>query len=150
MTETNQNSHKLDSLISDILIELPQTDFWSKDTENVTADFLVCWANNRSGYLSELLRLCRKVDIAKKVATSYDAQWQSPIDRRPISPSFLMLLAMAFLDLAIQSGDESPEALKYLNTAFNAMDMCDESQGPTSVSALYDFAATLLDEHTKP
>lgn len=101
---------------------------------------------NVSGFISDLARkwpapldppdekgleaLSRKVDISKKVWRAYDADWRKPSVHETLSPSFLTLLT-AILIVYSMPNDNSPmdkgKGLKRVNTALNALDLCQDN-----------------------
>lgn len=66
--------------------------------------------------------LCRKIDVVKKVIRSYDGDWKKPIDGTALDGSEIEVLISMFLFAA--AADAKPDKkFKYLNSAFNALDL---------------------------
>jgi hypothetical protein len=74
-----------------------------------------------------LERLCRKVDVAKRVAAVYDGDWKKPLDRTPLALEAWPVLILFFLlhgaQLSSGDGDVYGKSLKSINAAFNAINL---------------------------
>ncbi len=71
--------------------------------------------------------LSHKIDVVKKVARSYDGDWKKPADEALLGGQEMETLALMFVFAAATDGDGSPDAggkrLKWLNSAYNALDL---------------------------
>ena len=132
MTAFNQES--VIDLLEELLANLPN------NQEHIGGGI------NVPGFISDLARkwpapldpqdekgldaLSRKVDISKKVWRAYDADWRKPSVHETLSPPFLTLL-IAILIVYSMPGENSPmekgKGLKRINTALNALDLCEEN-----------------------
>ena len=68
--------------------------------------------------------ICRKVDIAKKLLDHYDGKWKAPVSDALINEHAWRLTALLFIHVSqfylSEGANGRGQALKYLNTAFNA------------------------------
>ncbi len=78
----------------------------------------------RAGWLHAL---CRKIAIAKRVWTAYDADWRKDPDAAPLPDAALALGVAVLLAYGRAATDAEPArrgpALKWVNGAFQALDL---------------------------
>lgn len=89
--------------------------------------------------------LCRKIDIVKKLMKHYDEDWKTPYSDDLAPDQAWALTAALFIHVSqfyLNDGEgRTGQALKYLNTAFNAINLVDEHK-----QVLGDLAQKRLDE----
>jgi hypothetical protein len=95
-------------------------------------------------------RLCRKIDIARRVWADYDPDWNKPLTERKLPTEFGPALVLAFLrrarECARGTPDDKGRALKFTNTALNAIDLCCGEADDTRKQDLMKMAAGQLRE----
>ena len=139
------------------LLAVKQVDLPVKmdDEEIVTLAFLRNFSmtpapSPDSPALQVLERLCRKVDIAKKVCRSYGLDWVKPVDRTPMEDEGWPLLVVALLRQARSFnrtyGHEAGIALKLVNTAFNALEAGGNAMSAARYGRLFQLARAVLKE----
>ena len=93
--------------------------------------------------------LSRKMDIARKIWTAYDAGWEKPSVCESLAPPFFMLLITVVIAYSLPVGN-SPESkgkgLKRVNTALNALDLCEDNSFPYEREKLTACAHSLIEE----
>ena len=111
---------------------MPPVDANIPTGQNLTVAFLARLAEKAPGAATDeeklaFEKLCRKVDVAKKVWMAYDRGWAKPTDKTPLPASTWPLLATAFLYHATQlpSPDDNIRGriLKLINSAFNTVEL---------------------------
>ena len=93
--------------------------------------------------------LAHKIDVVKKVVRSYDDGWKKPVDGTPLNDKEIETLVMMFLFAAGtedgDGGDDTGKRLKWLNSAFNTLDLASGAGMDASrVSAFRDSASNQL------
>jgi hypothetical protein len=95
-------------------------------------------------------RLARKIDIVRTVFHTYDRTWNSPMDRNPLTVDGYALLAVVFLtqaiDLAKNFRELSGDALSFVNSALNALDVAGDTMEADMRIQLYGAARALVEE----
>ncbi len=92
------------------------------------ASFAVCLLNSdaplSSVQLNQLESLCRRIDVFKKLSAEYDDSFTKPVNKSPVEPAILAIMAYIFTTAATQLAQENlGRALKFLNTAGNALNL---------------------------
>jgi|GEM_PF-6879990 len=125
---------------------------YAGQTVGFTETFLVPFlerqdASWRAGDRAALEALCRKVDIAKKVWKDYSPDWKTARVKEPLPLNWWPLLVAAFLQGATQAqslpADERPVCLKFLNSAFRALDLYRAAGGKDFADELEQWADDL-------
>ena len=152
------NEARLRELLEALAPDVPAAGVWPANG-NVTVEFLVHLAYKATvpptaEELGGVLRLCRKVDIAKAVRTRYDAEWNRPTDSELIALAAWPLLVCVFLRHAIAVRSSEPDgkglSLKLINAAFNALDLYRENDGTHWIDEISGLGEALLDESLAP
>jgi|GEM_PF-3172338 len=97
--------------------------------------------------------LSRKLDVAKRLCLSYDLDWKKPVDRTPVPSSALLGVAVCMIQFATNATDTSREqALKWINTAFNATDLARQypDPDPVRIDSVVSYMRVQLDEFLVP
>ena len=89
------------------------------------------------GDLNSLHALCRKTDISKKLVERYDEAFAKAVDATPLAREALPALVWAFISAARQvAAADRGRALKYVNSAGNALDVYVAGGGVNGASLL--------------
>lgn len=67
--------------------------------------------------------LCRKIDVSHRLVRKYEPFWGKPLDTSPVAARSLVAAAVGFARHAAAPITSRARALKYLNAAFNALDL---------------------------
>ncbi len=85
-----------------------------------TSTFLLGWSRDSAAQDSNVIwRLCRKIDIAKKLYANYDSDWNKPASNEPLAQEMFPVLCTILL--IASCSEEKGRALKLVNSCFNAI-----------------------------
>ena len=145
---------RINTLFSELASTMPPVDVNIPTGQNLTVAFLARLAEKAPGAATDeeklaFEKLCRKVDVAKKVWIAYDRGWAKPTDKTPLPASTWPLLATAFLYHATQlpTSDDNIRGLilKLINSAFNAVEL-GRKAGAGNMKTVADLAEAQLRE----
>ena len=157
-TESNGESlqQRMDDLMSTLVSRLPVADAWP-EAGNHTIGLLAHLTSRRHGSLpasehKALDCLCRKIDVLGRVRIAYDGDWRMALDKRPLPLDAWPVLILSLLVFAGApddgTGDGRGCALKWTNSAFNALELYRGLGGGEALQALCGIADERLRELT--
>lgn len=123
---------------------------------NVTVELAACVLRKQAmdqPTTVALEALCRKVDVLQKVRVAYDDAWKKATKPEVLPANDWPALIAGLLHAAGLERSNQPDgrgrALKLINTAFNALDLCRNGTGRSEaklMSQLRGWAESLLKE----
>ena len=148
------SQRRMADLMCELRSALPVCDAWP-ESGNQTIGLLAHLTSDHHGPLlppeqKALDCLCRKIDVLGQVRIAYDADWRMALDKRPLPLGAWPVLILSLLAFGAAlddgAGDGRGLALKWTNSAFNAMDLYRTAGGAEALEALLGIAEQRLRE----